>query len=79
MKLQNGYGDGGVGSAGAPAVHRQPEGHQGITKCFERRDGVAQIGGLHPFRCNVVAVGDGGRGFRGLVLQRKEVRDLREH
>ena len=43
------------------------------------RDGVAQIGGLHPFRCNVVAVGDGGRGFRGLVLQRNEVRDLREH
>ena len=53
---------------------------KGQWKCNERRDGVAQIGGLlHPLRCNVVAVGDGGKGLRGLVLQRNEVRDLREH
>ena len=44
-----------------------------------RRRGAKRSELLYSFRCNVVAVGDGGRVFRSRVLQRHEARALREH
>ena len=64
--------------------------HQEIREVLReaRRSGQSSVaprrradwrGLVCPFRCNVVAGGAGGGTFRGLVLQRNEVRDLREH
>ena len=43
-----------------------------------RRLCAERSGLLHPFRCNVVAVGAGGGSLCSLVLQRNEARALRE-
>ena len=64
--------------------------HQEIREVLReaRRSGQSSVaprrradwsGLVCPFRCNVVAGGAGGGTFRSLVLQRNEVRDLREH